>query len=323
MLGLMTSAAMSALPSKPPPLTLAGVFVSWTLDPLVLAITVLLGVGYLVAVRRLRRAGSPWPRARMAAFLGALGTVVLVRMSFLGVYSGTLFWDRAAQNIVLLMVTPLLLAISCPLSLLLSQAPAWLAVRLRRMGRSRAARVLTFPLVVTTLLISPLYVLYLTPLYEVSLRSAVAGGLIQLGLVCCGFVYFWTRLQVDPTPRTDHHLVSFWISMTEVIFDGALGLAIAFGPLRAPDYYLALHRAWWPDLRLDQVIGAGVLWIGGDIAGLPFMGTLLMRWRRDDQRQAEKVDRELDERERAEDEQSGSRLWWEDDPVLAERFKRD
>jgi cytochrome c oxidase assembly factor CtaG len=322
MLGLMTSAAMSAVPSGPPPLTMAGVFLSWTFDPVTLAVTVLLGAAYLAAVRRLRRGGSPWPRARTAAFLGALGTVLLVRMSFLGVYSDTLFWDRAAQNIVLLMITPLLLAMSGPLSLVLSRAPAWLAVRLRRVGHSRLAKAATFPLVVTTLLISPLYVVYLTPLYELSLRSGLAGGLTQLGLVCCGFVYFWTRLRVDPTPRTDHHLVSLWISMTEVIFDGALGLAIAFGPLRAPDFYLALHRGWGPDLRLDQVIGAGVLWIGGDIAGLPFVGTLLLRWRRDDQRQAEKVDRELDERERTEDEDNGGRLWWEDDPVLAERFRR-
>lgn len=321
MLCAMTSAVAPALSSGPPPLTMAGVALSWTLDPVALVGTVVLGLGYLAAVRRLRRGGSHWPRARTVAFLSSLGTVVLVRMSFLGVYSGTLFWDRAAQNIVLLMITPLLLAMSAPLSLLLSQAPPWLAVRLRRMGRSSAARAVTFPLVVTALLIAPLYVLYLTPLYELSVRSGLVAVLTQLGLVCCGFLYFWTRLRVDPTPRSDHHLVSLWISMTEVIFDGALGLVIAFGPLRAPDYYLALHRAWWTDLRLDQVLGAGVLWIGGDIAGLPFVGTLLLRWRRDDQRQAERVDRELDEREQADD-QPSSGLWWENDPVLAERFKR-
>jgi cytochrome c oxidase assembly factor CtaG len=310
---------LSSLPGglvEPPPLTMVAVFSSWLLDPVALVMVAVLAVAYLGAVRRLH---GQWPSARTFAFLVGLGTVLLVKMSFLGVYSDTLFWVRAVQNIVLLMITPLLLAMGAPLTLILSGVPPALAARLRRLGRSKVATTLTFPLVVTFLLVAPLFVLYLSPLYELTLRSGLVQNLTGLGLVCCGFVYFWTRLQVDPTPRADHHLVSLWISMTEVIFDGALGLAIAFGALIAPDYYHALNRVWWPDLRLDQVIGAGVLWIGGDLAGLPFVGALIVRWRRDDRRQAEIVDRELDEAE-PEQERSG-KLWWEDHPELAARFK--
>ena len=36
--------------------------------------------------------------------------------------------------------------------------------------------------------------------------------------------------------------------------------------LRAADYYHALARTWGPDLRTDQIVGAGILWIGGDPA---------------------------------------------------------
>jgi cytochrome c oxidase assembly factor CtaG len=140
-------------------------------------------------------------------------------------------------------------------------------------------------------------------------------------LIAAGFVYFWTRVQLDPTPRKDPHLVSVWIALTEVIVDGALGLAIWLGPLIAPDYYHAVARSWGPDVRIDQIIGAGVLWIGGDLAGLPFVAALFVRWSRDDQRKAKEIDRQLDEEEAAA-ETATTGLWWENDPVLAERFKR-
>lgn len=302
----------------PPPLTIARVFSSWTIDPAALLVVVLLGVGYVLA---LRRSVDERPRIRTVAFFAGLVTILLVKLSFLEVYAGTLFWDRAVQNIVLLMITPLLLALGAPLSLVLSASPPGLAQRLRRWGRSPLARTVTFPLVVTFLLIAPLYGVYFTPLYELSLWHPLVGDLTQLGLVCGGFVYFWTRLQLDPTPRSDHHLVSLWISLTEVIFDGALGLALWLGPLIAHDYYAALARPWGPDMRMDQIIGAGVLWIGGDVAGLPFVGALMARWKRDDERAAAEVDRVLDEQAEEED-TATTGLWWENDPILAERFKR-
>jgi cytochrome c oxidase assembly factor CtaG len=289
------------------------VFTAWTLDIPAVIFVLVLGAGYLLAARRV----PDWPRGRVTAFLAGLATVLLLTCSFLGVYDDTLFWVRAVQTVVLLMITPLLLALGAPLTLVLATAP--FAGRLRVLGRSRLARALTFPLVITVLLIVPPFAIYLTPLYELILRNSAVDAVVRLGLICCGFGYFWTRLRLDPTPREDHHLVSFSISFAEVVVDAALGLVLWLGPLRAADYYHALARTWGPDLRTDQIIGAGILWIGGDLAGLPFVGALFNRWMRDDERQAKRVDHELDEQERKEP--SGS-LWWENDPVLAERFRR-
>jgi hypothetical protein len=126
-----------------------------------------------------------------------------------------------------------------------------------------------------------------------------------------------------------------------VIFDGVLGLTVWLGPLIAPHYYLALHRGWGPDLRLDQIIGAGVLWIGGDLAGLPFLAAVMTRMRQEDQHHAAVIDAELDTLEAAHrsllsaadspESTRGSpgssspntpRLWWEDHPEIAQRFHR-
>ncbi|WP_439376956.1 cytochrome c oxidase assembly protein [Amycolatopsis lexingtonensis] len=277
--------------------------------PAVLCVLVL-GTLYVRAAR-----GRGWPPGRTTAFLTGLATIVVVTCSPLAVYDTTFFWVRAVQTITLLMITPLLLAMGAPIRLLLDTVPApWL----RRHGRGPLARALTFPPVVTLTLVVPVLVLYLTPLYDLVLRSPVADGLVRVVLVLAGFTYFWTRLGLDPTPRRDPHLVSVWIAFTEVVFDGALGLVLWLGPLLAPAHYAAAHPGRGPDPRTDQIIGAGVLWIGGDVAGLPFIAALFVRWARDDERRAKRIDARLDEEAAS----APPALWWEHDPALAERFKR-
>ena len=88
-------------------------------------VAVLVAAGlYLAGMRRLRRAGQAWPAARAVAFLaGGTGAVVLATMSFLGVYQGVLFSARAVQNVLLLLVAPLFLALGRPLTLLIAARP--------------------------------------------------------------------------------------------------------------------------------------------------------------------------------------------------------
>jgi cytochrome c oxidase assembly factor CtaG len=321
----------------PPPLTLPRMFAAWR-PSLGAAAAVALGAAYRVGVRRLRARGGVWPAARTWNFLGGVGWLVVITSGSIGVYAGVLFWARAVQNVSLLMIVPMLWAMGAPLTLLRELAPPSVRTPLGRVLRSRLARRLTFPLVVTPVFVAPMPLVYLTPIYPASLAHGWVAGLVGSGLLGAGWLYFWTRFRVDPTPRTDPYLVSLGISAAEVVLDGALGLAVWLGPLLAPHYYLALSRPWGPSPRLDQIIGAGVLWIGGDLAGLPFLGVVLRRMTSEDAEQAALVDAELDrEEERRASALAGGaadtgpefagdpdrpRLWWEDHPELAERFRR-
>ena len=67
---------------------------------------------------------------------------------------------------------------------------------------------LTFPLFVTLALVVPLLVLYLSPLYALTLRSAVGVRVAGTVVALTGFVYYWSRFRLDPTPRADSHLVT-------------------------------------------------------------------------------------------------------------------
>jgi cytochrome c oxidase assembly factor CtaG len=312
------------------PLTWARVFTSWRADPLALTLVAVLGAGYWWA----RRRAGAWPRARSTAFLGiGLGGLLLVSVTFIGVYADTLFWVRAVQVILLLMTVPLGLAMGAPVTLVREGLSEAGRARLDRLVATRPVRVLTHPAGGSVLMLATPWLLYFSNWYPDALRSGVVDALTRLALPVIGFVYFYGRLQVDPVPRRHPHLLGAAISIAEGLIDAALGLTLWLNPhLVAGDYYAALHRAWGPSPRYDQIVGAGVLWLGGDLAGLPFLGALMRRMGVDENERAAEIDRDLDETEAAlvisrdddkPDEPVMLRPWWEDDPELSERFRRD
>ena len=313
----------------PPELTLSRAVTSWTLDlPVLVAILVAAGL-YLAGMRRLHRTGQAWPAARPVAFLaGGTGAVVLATMSFLGVYQGVVFWARAVQTVLLLLVAPLFLVLGRPLTLLIAARPR-LGGRAEAAVHSRAARILTFPAITAMVLLVVPFLLYFTPWYEAGLRSDLVRELTYAALMVPGLVFFWTLLRVDPVPKAYPYLVSLWVTGAEVVGDAALGLAIiADEHLIAGAYYQALGRPWGPSLRADQVIGGGALWILGDLVGLPFLAAMLIQMIKEDEQEAVQVDAELDASAAAAQEAgeataatAGSQPWWQNDSRFTGRFR--
>ncbi|WP_224282004.1 cytochrome c oxidase assembly protein [Streptomyces sp. LS1784] len=344
--------------SGPPPWQWSDLATSWTAEPLVLVLSVLLGAWYLAAVRGVNRAareragggggqpgvgsggrrpgsgsgGGRWQPTRTAAFLGGLLLWIWCTCSGLGVYERILFTDRAVQVVLLLMVVPLLLALGAPVSLLVEAAPAARRERVLRALRSRPSKVLMFPAVSTALLMAPPWLLYFTPWYEWSVSSGLGNVVLHLALVLLGLAYFWPRLQLDPVGHEYPHLVGLFITFAEVIFDAGLGIVLIYGGhLVAEHYYLALGRPWGPSLAQDQTWGGNAFWVLGDLVGLPFLAALVRRMVVQGREETEAVDAELDARfaaaaaqaraaGRPEEEETGMRPWWLDDPNLKHRF---
>ena len=279
----------------PPELTVARAFTEWTLDPWMLALVLILGGGYLAALRR----QPDWPVARRIWFLGlGLGFLVIATMSFVGVYQPVLFWVRAVQTVLLVLVVPLFLALGRPISLAIAVFPRP-GARLEAVIRSRPARVLTFPAITTFALVGVPFVMYFTSWYTAVFHSTTVRELTFLALMIPGFAFFWTLLRVDPVPKEYSYAVSMWITGAEVIGDAFLGIAvIASQNLIGADWYHALGRPWGPSLQTDQVLGGGVLWILGDLVGLPFLAAQLIQLMREDESDAARIDAELDARGR-------------------------
>lgn len=312
------------------PLTWMMVWRAWHFDLVATVCIVALGAGYSWALTRARHQRSDISAVGAGCFFVGLGCWALACMSVIGVYAYVLFWMRALQVVLLLLVVPFFLALGRPVTAVRNALrPAGLS-RFDRAVSSTPARALAHPLTTSVAMLATPWLLYLTPWYAASLSPGVLGAMTRTVLALIGFAYFYARLQVDPVPRKYPQLISLLISVAETIGDGVLGLVLWQGPLVASTYYLALHRSWGPDLRTDQTIGAGVLWILGDVLGLPFLLVLMRALTADDKVQAARIDAELDHAEQhslesddtAAQGPSPSSLWWENDPQLRERFEK-
>ena len=310
------------------PLTWSTALTSWRWDTAAVVLILGLTVAYRQAWRR--AAPSKDASARRCAWSFAIGIAVLsvATLSAIGVYDSVLFWVRALQVLLLLVVVPFFLAMGRPVTMLRDALGSVGRSRLDRLVSSPAARVLAHPAATSVAMLATPWLLYLTPWYLGALRYPVVAALTTAVLLLVGFAYFYARLQADPVPRRYSQLISLVITIVESIGDGLLGIVLWLGPLIGASYYQQIDRHWGPSARVDQSIGAGILWLVGDVFGVGVIIVLMRLFSADESERAVTVDAELDRADRehmvddTEDAGAPTGLWWENDPQLRDRMGR-
>jgi cytochrome c oxidase assembly factor CtaG len=293
-------APLAAAYSGPPKLTVVRAFTQWRLDLPMLVLILLLAVWYLVSVRRVRRGGGEWGSGRAVAFVVlGLGFWAIATMAWPGAYQGVLFYARATQTVLLVLMSPLFLAMGKPLTLFIEAYPGP-GRQLERAVRSRVAKVVTFPAITTILLVGVPMGMYFSSWYTAYFSSGGVRELTYLILMVPGYVFFWTLLRVDPVPKEYPYGVGMWITAAEVVGDAFFGIAvIADQTMIGGPHYHAAGYPFGPSLATGQVLGGGIIWILGDFVGLPFLAVQLIQMMRADKREADEIDAELDARDAA------------------------
>lgn len=286
--------------NQPPPLTPEQLLWGWNWDGwLVLGLVAMVGA-YLWGVRRLAARGDAWPLTRTLAWcLGGAGTIAVARLSAIGTYDTVLLSVHMVQHMLLTMIAPVLMAVGAPITLLLRNLPADPRRAVVRFLHSWFPRLLMFPPLATALMIANPYLLYLTDIYEVTLRNEVAHNWLHLHLMVSGCLYFWPLLGTDPMPNRLQHPLRMVLIMITLPFHAFLGVTIMGSPtLIAEDWYLAFQRAWPPSPLADQELAGGIMWATGDLTMAVIMGVFFHRWWADSRREAIREDRRLDREER-------------------------
>jgi cytochrome c oxidase assembly factor CtaG len=302
------------------PLTWSTALTSWRWDSSASLLIVGGCVAYVWAWRRATQRSEPVTRGPVWCFAIGAALSIAATMSMVGVYDRVLFWVRALQVLLLLFVVPFFLAMSRPVTVLRGALGSAGRERLDRLLATSAARFAAHPATTSVAMLATPWLLYLTPWYVAALEHNAVAAATRMLLLLVGFGYFYARLQTDPVPRRYSQLISLVISIIESIADGLLGIVLWLGPLIAADYYAHVGRHWGPSMRVDQSIGAGILWIVGDVLGVPFIIVLMRMFSADEKVHADAVDSELESAPDVSDASSG--LWWENDPQLRERMGR-
>jgi putative copper resistance protein D len=285
---------------QPPPLTPTRLLTAWTWEwTMALGIAVAAGL-YIAGLVVLHRRGDRWPVPRSLSFLfGGLGSIAVATLSALGTYDTVLLSVHMVQHMILMMVSPMFLALGAPVTLALRSLPTRPRALLLAILHSRLARVLTFAPLTLALFIATPFALYYSPFYEMSLRSGFWHAFLHLHFIIIGSLLMWPLMGIDPVPGRISYPFRMLMLFLMLPFHAFLGISIMSSTqLIAEGWYLAFNRTWPPSPLDDQYLAGGIMWGSGDAIALVMLIALFVQWVAYSQREARREDRRLDRLER-------------------------
>lgn len=309
----------------------------WTPHPLMIAVSVVLAVGYVAGLRRLRRAGVHWPASRTVTFATGLALLVWTGCGFLAAYASSTYWAWTTRVLVLWLVLPIVLLSGRPVEL---ARAAGRGARVDRFLRSRPARVIANPLVGPALVPALSAVLFFGPVAGWSIGVAPFGWVLDVLLLVIGALMVLPLVGLDGEASSLAVGLSLAIGSFELVLDALPGIVLRLHATIATSWFA--HRdlqSWSPQPLRDQQVAGAILWCVAELIDLPFLVLVFRRWLRADARDAARVDAVL-EAERAArralaGDPSGAGVeappapsverdipWWESDPAMQERLRR-
>jgi len=295
------------MPDKP--YTLLGLFAYHPQPiPIFPVLGLVLAVLYIAGVVVLHRRGDRWPIGRTIWWMLGVATLELMTVTALDGYGMDFFSVHMFQHMVMGMLTPILLMLGAPITLLLRSLPATGGKRSPRrllllFLHSRFAAVVANPVVTVLLFLFSLYALYFTPLFDWLMSTWWGHNLMLLHFLAIGCLYFWGILGVDPSPRRGGGLMGTFsrpvvriaeLSAT-VPFHAFFGIVFMMATTVIVKYY-STTLPWASSTPLsDQQTAGGIAWGFTELPTLLLLGVLFLQWQRSDaraaQRQARRVER--------------------------------
>jgi cytochrome c oxidase assembly factor CtaG len=300
----------------------SGVLTQWTVQPVAIALALLLVAGY---VTRLRRLDRPWPAWRTATF--GFGVLVLAWTScgVLQVYGDSLYWAWTTQTLVLWLVVPILVLSGHPVQL--ARATASRESRLDRVLRSRWCRVIANPLVGPALVPLLSFVLFFGPLPGWTIEWRPLGWVVQLALLVVGGLMVLPLVGLDEDATSLAVGLSMAIGTFELVLDALPGVVLRLRTGLVTSWFdHRAARSWTPDALHDQRVAGAILWCIAELIDLPFLVLVFRRWVRADARDAAAADAVLEAERLARHALPGEpgrdAPWWLTDPAMQQRLHR-
>jgi len=263
------------------PFTALNLLVEARPDPLVLLPLLGAAIAYLAGVRRLARAGHPWPAGRTAAWLAGLVLLAYALAGGVGAYAPAMFSVAAVQYAVAGVVAPALLAFGAPLTLALA-ATSGPAAPFRGLPRAVETapllRMLAHPAVALAVHAVPYLVLFPLGGFGVVQPDHAWRLLTQVVLAGTGVVFFAVVAGVDPLPRPVPLYTRLRLLGLAIAVHAGCALYVLAGPVVAASWYGNLALSWAPARDLDQRVGA-LLGLGLATATLAALIVTLLLWR--------------------------------------------
>ncbi|WP_405961264.1 bifunctional copper resistance protein CopD/cytochrome c oxidase assembly protein [Streptomyces sp. NBC_00024] len=289
----------------PPPLgdfPWTPLFTQWHFDPLFAFGTAAAALLYLAGVRKLRVRGDKWPVGRTVAWVLGLALTVLTTMSGIATYGKVMFSVHMGQHMLLAMSVPILLVLGAPVTLALRALPAapkgepdGPREMLLKLLHSRYVKVISHPVVASVLFVGSAFAVYYSSLFETMMRSHLGHMVMLVHFLATGLLFFWVIIGVDPGPRRPPFLGRLFALVLTMPFHSWFSISLMSSTaLIGEGWWTLLDRPWVGDALDDQYNGGAIAWATGDIPVLITTIVLAIQWVRSDQREARRVDRQIE-----------------------------
>jgi putative membrane protein len=278
--------------------TFPAILLEWRPEPMVLALVALAIVGWLVLRRRVQRAhpGHPPSGWRDAAFLGGVATLAVALTSPIEAYEGQLFSVHMLQHMLIELVAAPLLLLGAPATLALRAASRSVRGQLLAILHSRAAAVVSFPLLAWVLFAAVNWGWHFSSLYDQALETPWLHDLQHVTFLGAALLFWWPVVGADPARwRLPHPMRLFYLFLA-MPQNSFLGIALMSAPPSLYPHYLTNARSWGPTPAVDQSIGGMLMWVGGDVVFLLAMGLVVAAWVRAEDRRTAREDAREDAR---------------------------
>ncbi len=291
------------LPPEPTPLRW---LTEWRWDLVLAFAAVAALVTYWRWVLRLRRRGDSWPWARTASWTVGMLVFFWATNGAPSLYGHVLFSGHMVQHMTLVMVAPLFLVLSAPVTLALRALPVR-STQLRdddsrgprewilTLVESHVGQFLAHPVVAAVNFIGSMLVFYYSGLFEWSLRSSVGHLAMVVHFTAAGYLFVNALIGIDPGPRRLPYPQRLLLLFATMVFHAFFGVTLITGDvLLVADWFGLMGRPWGPSAIADQQLGGAITWGIGEVPTLALAVGVALAWARDDDRTARRRDRRVD-----------------------------
>jgi putative membrane protein len=262
-----------------------------------LGVTLILAVLYAVGVYRVRRKGERWSNWLVAAFFGlGIGSFVVINFGFLGAYSQELRYAFSTRTALDLFVSPALLALGRPVTLARLALSGKGVRALDRFMASRPIQILGNAIIAPLVTVA-IFSVFMTPLAGL-LRTTYLGRSIFLVLIpAIGLLLVLPLIEYSSHRTAFFVTVEFLLAFVELVIDAVPGIVIRItgSVLDGVGAVAGAHPVWFPNPLRDQQLSGDLLWFIAEIADVPVLIILFVRWSRVDRKEAKSYDDLSDE----------------------------
>lgn len=285
--------------ATPPNPTWSRIFLSYEPDALMIGILVMMVALYVKGVIVLTKRGDKWPVGRTISFALGVSVIDFATSGGLGVYAQFSFSYHMLAHMLLAMVAPIGLVLGAPMTLALRTLPQGRTSSERGVRGSLLAALhskigvfYTNPVVALLIFDGSLFALYFTDLFASMMQSHLGHLVMNLHFLAAGFLFFFVVIGIDPNPRKIPYLVQIVVLFAAMSIHAFFSIALMSATtLIDKGYFASLQTPWLTDLLADQKLGASIGWAMGEIPILMALVATFINWRREDAREAKRIDR--------------------------------